>query len=409
MAENASDAEAIPKRIADVYLNESEPLPVPAVSSLSSANEAQDSLGGGMPTCDAKGSVASTNPNAELVAGQRCVPPDTGTDEVRIPESDGCHLITPVAPDPAPPAEGHHLIAPSACDEVMTPTATAEFPACEPARPASDARLRVNTESAGSSDSSVPSGCSSAREEPVVDGGLLIERLEQLYRAHLKLDAGFFLVFALWNLHTYFFELFAVTPYIWLRSPTPSCGKTTAADLLAYGSHDSQFTVNISKAALYHVIDQQHPTLIMDEAEGDLDDREMRSLINAGYRRNGGEVKRWIRGRLHSFSVYCPKVIASIRPIPQTVIDRSIKVELKRLCDDEDVAQFDASIAGEELPAASTNGRRFTEKPSGNCIGRCLTHRFCTLVRPASGNRFSPSLNTSALPVCQNCSKLSFG
>jgi hypothetical protein len=147
----------------------------------------------------------------------------------------------------------------------------------------------------------------------VVDGGLLVEQLEQLYRAHLKLDAGLFLVFALWNLHTFFFELFAVTPYLWLHSPTAGCGKTTACELLAYGSYKSEFTVNISKAALYHVVDQEHPTLIMDEAEGDLDDREMRSLINAGYRRIGGEVKRWIGGSVRSFSVYCPTAVQNRR------------------------------------------------------------------------------------------------
>ncbi len=213
-------------------------------------------------------------------------------------------------------------------------------------------RTAGSAESAGSSTSSGFPQTAGTAGALHGEGGLLVERLERLYQNHVKLDNGFPLVLALWNLHTYMFDDFPLTPYLWLHSPTKGCGKSTLAELLAYASHRSQFTVGITKAALYHVVDEDRPTLVLDEAEGNLDDREMIAIINAGYRRNGGEVKRWINGGLRSFKVYCPKVIASIKPIPETVFDRSIQVELKRLRDDEQVMPFDATVADEELPVA---------------------------------------------------------
>lgn len=155
-------------------------------------------------------------------------------------------------------------------------------------------------------------------------------------------------------MHTHIFQDFSVTAYLWLHSPVRGCGKTTLCRLLHDLSANAHYTVGISKAALYRIVEAQGPTLIMDEAEGLTNDREMLSLINAGYSRATGTVLRAYRDGLRSYRVYCPKVIASIQPIPHTIIDRSIKIELQRLLEGDSVVPLhedDESVGQDLLPA----------------------------------------------------------
>jgi hypothetical protein len=185
-------------------------------------------------------------------------------------------------------------------------------------------------------------------------GGAFLQELERIYASHMKLSEGLPLVLALWNLYTLIYKDFRVSPYLWIHSPIRGCGKTTLCKLLHDLSANAHYTVGISKAALYWIIEAQAPTLIMDEAEGVMNDREMLSLVNAGYSRANGTVLRRYKDGLRSYRVYCPKVIASIQPVPHTIVDRSIKIELQRLREGDSVVPLhedDESVGQDLLPA----------------------------------------------------------
>ena len=184
-------------------------------------------------------------------------------------------------------------------------------------------------------------------------GKTLIEKVENVYATHVKLEEGLPLVLSLWNLHTLMFQKFLITCYLWIHSPVRQCGKTTLCKILHDLSANAHFTVGISKAALYRIIEAQEPTLIMDEAEGVMNDREMLALINAGYSRATGTVIRAYKDGLRSYRVFCPKIIASIQPVPHTIVDRSIKIELQRLLETDRVIPLhedDESLGKDLLP-----------------------------------------------------------
>ena len=168
-------------------------------------------------------------------------------------------------------------------------------------------------------------------------GADVLEKLESIYATHMKLEQGLGLVLAIWNLHTFMFNDFCVTPHLWIHSPAPGCGKTTLCKLVHDLSAKALHTVGISKAALYRIIDAREPTLIMDEADGLMNDREMLALVNAGYSRATGTVPRAQGDGLRNYKVFCPKAFASIQPIPPTVVDRAIKIGLQRLMEGDSV------------------------------------------------------------------------
>jgi hypothetical protein len=107
-------------------------------------------------------------------------------------------------------------------------------------------------------------------------------------------------------------------------------------------------TANISNAALFRVIQQSKPTLLIDEIDSIFGKKarereEFRGMINAGYRR--GATTHRMGGRnnstLQTFSVYCPKAFAGIGDcLPDTIADRAIPIRLKRRTRSTSVERF---------------------------------------------------------------------
>ena len=93
-----------------------------------------------------------------------------------------------------------------------------------------------------------------------------------------------------------------------------------------------------STAVLFRKIEKDHPTLLLDEADAIFSSRgeqyePLRAVLNAGVRR-GTVVPRCVgegaRQQLVDFEVFCPKAIAAIGDLPDTIRDRSIVIRLDR-------------------------------------------------------------------------------
>jgi hypothetical protein len=98
---------------------------------------------------------------------------------------------------------------------------------------------------------------------------------------------------------------------------------------------------NISAAAVYRVVEQLRPTLLIDEADTYLgNNHELRGILNSGHRSDGKVDRSTKSGGLVSFSTYSACAISLIGDLPETLHDRSIRIRLRRRRPDEKIASL---------------------------------------------------------------------
>ena len=163
----------------------------------------------------------------------------------------------------------------------------------------------------------------------------LVNDLENFFVERGHIPEGGALVLAYFTLNSYVFDLFDTTPYICLESATPRCGKSTVERLLGAVCAKAR-SVTAMNEPIFRLIDSEHPTLLIDEAEGleGHSDRAqaLRTILNEGYKK-GARVPRCI-GEQHEiefFDVYCPKLFACIGGVTGALLDRCIVLHMERL------------------------------------------------------------------------------
>ena len=189
--------------------------------------------------------------------------------------------------------------------------------------------------------------------DEAVNGLELLDELERVLRRFVVLPQWGAEALALWVVHTYAFELGEVCAYVGIESPEKRCGKTTLLGVLSELVNRPVMASNISPPAFFRVIEEARPTLIIDEADTFLKGNdELRGILNSGYRRRAAYVLRVSGARsgpnaegggrmaesgekqagagLVRFSTWCPKVMAAIGELPETLADRCIIIRMER-------------------------------------------------------------------------------
>jgi putative DNA primase/helicase len=166
-----------------------------------------------------------------------------------------------------------------------------------------------------------------------VDGGQLLEDLRAVLRRYLSLPEDAVVAMALWVLHTWVYKVFDYTPILAVLSPQKRCGKSVTLELLHALSRDGLFSANATAAALYRIIELCQPTLFIDEFDsvGEQKREDLRNILNNGFHKTGNVLR--CAGDNHDpveFGTFCPKAVASIRSLPETAMDRSIVIHMKR-------------------------------------------------------------------------------
>jgi hypothetical protein len=149
--------------------------------------------------------------------------------------------------------------------------------------------------------------------------------------------------------HTHAFEAAEVTPYLHVTSAEKRSAKTLLLDLLYLLARKPLLSANTTVAALFRSIDTPAPTIMFDEVQelfgrkADGDQRELRAVLNAGFRL-GGNVRRCVGDGAamvaSDFPVFCPKVLAGTGTLPDMLADRAISIRLKRKTRDATVQRF---------------------------------------------------------------------
>ncbi len=166
-----------------------------------------------------------------------------------------------------------------------------------------------------------------------VDGAVLLLGITATIQRFTVLSPEQARACALWVAFTWFVQGATVAPLLNITSPEKRCGKSTLLSLLSDLVARPLMASNISPAAIFRTVEKWSPTLLIDEVDTFLADKEeLRGILNAGHYRKTAYVIRTV-GDEHeprTFCTWCPKLLAGIGRVPDTIRDRSIVIELRR-------------------------------------------------------------------------------
>jgi Protein of unknown function (DUF3631) len=169
----------------------------------------------------------------------------------------------------------------------------------------------------------------------------------------------------LWAAHTHLITNCDVSPRLSVRAPTRGSGKTRLLEIIELLSQNGWLVLNPSAAVIYRSIQRRQPTILFDEADRyfekrDEDTADITQVINGGYRR-GASVPRCQGPKqdLVDFPTFSAVALAGIgNKWPDTVLDRSIVIDMQKKTRDEPVDRFQrderaiVAVLGTELGEA---------------------------------------------------------
>jgi hypothetical protein len=182
-----------------------------------------------------------------------------------------------------------------------------------------------------------------------MSGHQVLDDVVVFLRRFVSLSDAQATVIMLWVVHTHAIKAAYTTPYLSITSAEKQCGKTRLLEVLSLLVSHPWFTGSTSKAALVRKLDQDHPTLLLDESDAAFArDKEyseaLRAVLNCGHSRDVDVVSLCVGHAadmtVKDFHVFGPKAIAGIGKLPDTVADRSIPIRMKRRASKERVERF---------------------------------------------------------------------
>ncbi|BAV10790.1 hypothetical protein MOSL_0217 [Moraxella osloensis] len=179
--------------------------------------------------------------------------------------------------------------------------------------------------------------------------------LYSLVHEHMAIDEPLKVAFVLWVIFTYLTDISDFAPIAWITAPERQCGKSTLLGLFDRVVNKPMAFNNITQAVLYRVMEQFKPTLLIDEIDTSLKDKnELLGIVNAGYSRHASNVPRMNQdkgGIVEKFDVFGAKVFSGIGEMKGTFASRAIRFELRRKTDSDKVKRFNKRT----LPYETTN------------------------------------------------------
>jgi len=179
--------------------------------------------------------------------------------------------------------------------------------------------------------------------DDLVDAAQLFADIEARILQHVAMPKDLAFVAALWIGQSWIHEHSTYSPILGVTSAERDCGKSTLMGVISFLARRTLTTVGISAAALYRSIDKWHPAFVIDEADDAfVDNPDLRQVVNSGWTRGQGVMRCDPDTHEPSkFSTFCPKAIAlKGKKMPDTMLSRTIFVELKRRLRSEKVDHF---------------------------------------------------------------------
>jgi hypothetical protein len=160
----------------------------------------------------------------------------------------------------------------------------------------------------------------------------------------------------LWVGHTHLIHHFDSTPRLAVISAEKQSGKTRLLEVTETVVPRPLRSASVTAAVIFRSIGTEDPpTILIDEADtiwnAKSSNEDLRSLANAGHRR-GSEVHRMNMSGNQAvkevFKTFAPMALAGIRDLPDTVMDRSVVLRMRRRGPDEYVDRWRARYGESE-------------------------------------------------------------
>ncbi|MCZ4123548.1 DUF3631 domain-containing protein [Streptomyces sp. H39-S7] len=180
-------------------------------------------------------------------------------------------------------------------------------------------------------------------------GAALLDRLKAALARFVVLPSEEALdATVLWVAATHLQPSWQHAPRLAVVGPAKRCGKSRLLDILTETVHHPVMTVNSSAAAVFRSITEEPPTLLVDEADTIFGtpkqaekNEEMRGLLNAGHQRDRYVLR--VVGNDHTphrFHTFAMAALAGIGDLPDTIMDRSIVIRMRRRAAGERVSPY---------------------------------------------------------------------
>ncbi|MFF7076019.1 DUF3631 domain-containing protein [Streptomyces lavendulae] len=155
----------------------------------------------------------------------------------------------------------------------------------------------------------------------------------------------------LWVAATHLQTVWQHAPRLAVVGPAKRCGKSRLLDVITETVHDPLITVNASAAAIFRSIGEADPpTLLVDEVDTIFGsakvaekNEELRGLLNAGFQKSRYTLR--VAGPNHEvvrFHTFAMAALAGIGDLPDTIMDRSVVMRMRRRRNGEKVSEFRA-------------------------------------------------------------------
>lgn len=182
----------------------------------------------------------------------------------------------------------------------------------------------------------------------------LADQADALIRKHSIMTDEERTAIVLWSLSTYGYEVHRIFPRLAIISPLRRCGKSTLLEVLGALCKNVVSSSNLTPASLVRIKKVINPTLLIDEADTFIAsaDGDLKGILNGGHSKSNATVLR-CQGDSHEmtpFDIWFPIAFASIGEVYDTLMDRSIVINLRRKKPDEKVARLHPGIQGVMLP-----------------------------------------------------------
>ena len=172
-----------------------------------------------------------------------------------------------------------------------------------------------------------------------VSGAQLLDAICDALSRYLVLPPYAAEAMALWVLHAWTIAAWEISPLLIVVSPTKQCGKSTLLAILFWFLPRSELFANATASPIFRLIEDARPeipTFLFDEGDSYFkpDKEDLRGIINSGWMRATARVIRTDgdgnKRRARRFSTWAAKVIATIKAVADTLMDRGIIIKMRR-------------------------------------------------------------------------------